>query len=99
MKYERCFSTESTELSNDDRDALLDCERGGVQEEEVLGYRASNSPDSSSLAEAIVATATGAGSTASLDALFSAINYVLFNATQFPDTDVIPLPTPSPVSP
>jgi hypothetical protein len=99
MKDERCFSTESSEVSTEDRDALLDCERGGVQEEEFLGYDASNSPGSSSLAEAIVTAAIGAGSTASLDALFSGINYVLFNPAKFPDTDVIPLPTPSPVSP
>ena len=98
MKDERCFSAESTELSNEDRDALLDCEMGGVQEE-VPGYDASNSPGSGSLAEAIIAAAIGAGSTASLEALFAGINYVLFNPPQFPDTDVIPLPTPSPVSP
>ncbi|HEV3210255.1 MAG TPA: hypothetical protein VGY91_08310 [Chthoniobacterales bacterium] len=67
--------------------------------EEALGYDSSNSPGSTTLAEAIVATAIEGGSTAGLDALFGGINYVLFNPKQFPDTDLVPLPTPFPVSP
>jgi hypothetical protein len=65
----------------------------------ALGYEPSDSPGSRTLAEAILGAAIGAGSTAGLDSLLASVNYVLFNPGQFIDTDIIPLPTPSPVSP
>jgi hypothetical protein len=68
-------------------------------EEDVLGYDTGDCPDSTTLAELIVATAIGAGSTAGADALYGSINDVLSGSWLFPDTDRIPLPTPSPVSP
>jgi hypothetical protein len=72
-------------------------------EEDVLGYGIDDCPDSTTLAELIVTTAIGAGSTAGVDALYGSINNVLSGPWLFPDTDEIPLPTPlptpSPVSP
>jgi hypothetical protein len=68
-------------------------------EEDVLGYDTGNCPDSTTLAELIVTTAIGAGSSAGLDALYGSVNNVLSGPLRFPDTDRIPLPTPSPVSP
>ena len=72
-------------------------------EEDVLGYGIDNCPDSTTLAELIVTTAIGAGSTAGVDSLYGSINNVLSGPWRFPDTDQIPLPTPlpspSPVSP
>jgi hypothetical protein len=64
--------------------------------EEVLGYGIDDCPDSTTLAELIVATAFAAGSTAGLDALYSSVNNVLAGPWLFPDTDRIPLPTPTP---
>jgi hypothetical protein len=68
-------------------------------EEEALGYDVGDCPDSTTLAELIVDSAIGAGSTAGVDALYGSINNVLSGPWLFPDTDEIPLPTPSPVSP
>jgi hypothetical protein len=68
-------------------------------EEEVLGYGVDDCPDSTTLAELIVDSAIGDGSTAAVDALYGSINNVLSGPWLFPDTDEIPLPTPSPVSP
>jgi hypothetical protein len=77
--------------------------RRSPAEEEVLGYDTGNCPDSTTLAELIVTTAIGAGSTAGLDALYGSINNLFSGPLRFPDTDQIPLPTPlpspSPVSP
>jgi hypothetical protein len=65
----------------------------------ALSYDSSNSLENTTLAEAILGAAIGAGSTAGFDSLVAGINYVLINPERFPDTDAIPLPTPSPVSP
>ncbi|MBV9390469.1 MAG: hypothetical protein JOY96_01110 [Verrucomicrobia bacterium] len=101
-----CFDSASAEeLSLDGKNIVSDGKSfgGGKQPvgEEVLGYEPSNSPDSTTLAEAIVSSAIGAGSTAGVDSLYSSINSVLTGPWLFPDTDEIPLPTPtpSPVSP
>jgi hypothetical protein len=65
-------------------------------EEEVLGYDTGNCPDSTTLAELIVTTAIGAGSTAGVDSLYSSVNNVLSGPWLFPDNEQIPLPTPTP---
>ena len=66
-------------------------------EEDVLGYGIDDCPDSTTLAELIVSTAIGAGSTAGVDALYGSIDNVLSGPWLFPDTDEIPLPTPTPL--
>jgi hypothetical protein len=74
---------------------------------EVISYEPSNSPDSITLAEAIILAALEGGSTAGLYALMESVNIILtsltapfgaWNATNS-STLMTPLPTPPPVSP
>jgi len=100
VREQSCFDSASAEgLRVDGKNVVSDGKAFGEGKqplEEVLGYEPSNSPDSTTLAELIVATAFAAGSTAGLDALYSSVNNVLAGPWLFPDTDRIPLPTPTP---
>jgi len=101
VREQSCFDSASAEgLRVDGKNVVSDGKTFGEGKqplEEVLGYEPSNSPDSTTLAEAIVSSAIGAGSTAGVDALYSSINSVLTGPWLFPDTDRIPLPTPTPL--
>jgi len=73
---------------------------------EVLAFEPGTGPGSMTLAEAIVQAAIEGGSTAGFDALMNIVNFILLSTTPplegdpaNPNTVMIPLPTPSPVSP
>jgi hypothetical protein len=73
---------------------------------EILSYEPGTGPGSMTLAEAIIQAAIEGGSTAGLYALTNSVNLILLSTTPplegdpaNPNTDMIPLPTPSPVSP
>jgi hypothetical protein len=73
---------------------------------EILSYEPGTGPGSMTLAEAIIQAAIEGGSTARLYALTNSVNLILLSTTPplegdpaHPNTDMIPLPTPSPVSP
>jgi hypothetical protein len=73
---------------------------------EVLSYEPGTGPGSMTLAEAIIQAAIEGGSTAGLEALTNSVNLILLSTTPPLEGDpsdrnsiMIPLPTPSPVSP
>jgi hypothetical protein len=73
---------------------------------EILSYEPGTGPGSMTLAEAIIQAAIEGGSTVGRATLTNSVNLILFATTPplegdpaDPNTTIIPLPTPSPVSP
>ena len=107
----KVFMTDGESATPDDKSVVAEGKAVATEGKEpvgpeVLSYEPGTGPGSMTLAEAIIQAAIEGGSTAGLDALTNSVNLILLSTTPplegdpaHPNTDMLPLPTPSPVSP